>query len=233
MSQGAFSSLRPIVSSGLRDQIAAQIRNAILDGDFDPGDHLIEMNIAEQLDVSRAPVREALSSLERDGLVERFPRRGYYVVEFTLKDIEEIYSLRLLLELEALRRVVGRFVADDIAKLQQIIDDLDDAIRKEREPREVAELDLSFHEFICKSADHSRLYSVWNNMRMQTWLLIGVTSKTHYNSPGQPREFHQNILDEIRTSNLERAESLLKEHIMDAQRRALQALPDLPPSPTE
>src|SRR3954453_9479146 len=88
----------------LRDHIKRQVCDAILNGLFQPGARLVEANIAEQLGVSRAPVREALVSLEREGIVASLPRRGYFVIDFTEKDIEELYSLRRLLEVEALRR---------------------------------------------------------------------------------------------------------------------------------
>lgn len=215
------NNFQPIDSSSLREQIEQQVRNAILRGSLSPGEHLVETTIAEQLGVSRAPVREALSALEREGVILYVPRKGYFVIDFTPKDIEEIYSLRLMLEIGALRRSIHRFSNSAINELQQIVDDLGEAVREERGQNEVATLDLSFHELICQQADHSRLYSAWNNMRLQTWLLIGLTSKTEYDYPDQPKEFHQNILDAILDQDLERAEELLRSHILDAQQRAL------------
>ena len=98
--------LQPLNVLNLRQHINQRIRDAILDGTYKPGQRLVETFIAEQLDVSRAPVREALSALEQEGVVIHVPRRGYLVVDFTDKDIEEVYSLRLLLEVGALERVV-------------------------------------------------------------------------------------------------------------------------------
>jgi len=218
------NNFHPIDSSSLREQIEQQVRSAILNGSFGPGEHLVETTIAEQLGVSRAPVREALSALEREGVILYVPRKGYFVVDFTAKDIEEIYSLRLMLEIGALRRSIHRFSNSAIAELQQFVDALGEAVRKGRAQNEVATLDLAFHELICQQADHSRLYSVWNSMRMQTWLLIGLTSKTEYDYPDQPKEFHQNILDAILDQDLDRAEALLRSHILDAQQRALAAM---------
>lgn len=215
---------RPIDSSSLRKEIEQQVRNAILNGSFGPGEHLVETTIAEQLGVSRAPVREALSALEREGVILYVPRKGYFVVDFTPKDIEEIYSLRLMLEIGALRRCIHRISKSAIARLQQYVDELGEAVREGKGQNEVATLDLAFHELICQQANHSRLYSAWNSMRLQTWLLIGLTSKTEYDHPDQPKEFHQNILDAILDKDLERAEALLRGHILDAQERALAAM---------
>jgi DNA-binding GntR family transcriptional regulator len=216
--------LRPIATSNLRDQIEREVRNAILQGTFKPGERLVESVIADQLGVSRPPVREVLSALEREGLVISIPRRGSFVIDFTDKDIDEIYSLRLLVELGALQRAITRFAEQDLAEMQQIVNNLGEAAARQDDPDKIVALDLSFHEHICRVADHSRMYSVWNSMRLQTQLLIGVTSKTHYDHPRQPMELHQAILDAVKAHDLATAESKLTEHITDAQRRAYAAL---------
>jgi DNA-binding GntR family transcriptional regulator len=216
--------LQPLNVLNLRSHIEQQVRKAILNGTFKPGERLVETAIAEQLGVSRAPVREALSALEREGIVVNVPRRGYSVIDFTDKDIDEVYSLRLLLEIGALRRAVYRFTEKDLAEMQRVLAELDDAARQKSDPEKIITLDLSFHELICCVADHSRLYSAWNNMRLQTQLLISLTSRTHYDHPEQPGELHQRILDAVLDKDLKRAEATLTDHILDAQRRAHMAL---------
>lgn len=217
----------PLAVLNLRDHIEEKLRAAILRGTFKPGDHLVETVIAEQLGVSRAPVREALSALERAGLVVCVPRRGFFVIDFTEKDVEEIYSLRLLLELGALRRAVPRITEADLSELQALVHRLDESARRMETPEETVALDLSFHGHICKLADHERLLSCWNNLRAQAQLLVGVTTKTHYDHPEEPGKLHQAILDAIRAQDLARAEQVLTVHLEDAQRRAMAALRSL------
>jgi DNA-binding GntR family transcriptional regulator len=216
--------LQPLNVLNLRDHIEQQVRKAILNGTFKPGERLVETAIAEQLGVSRAPVREVLSALEREGIVVNVPRRGYSVIDFTDKDIDEIYSLRLLLEIGALRRAMSHFTEEDITEMQSVLDKLGEAAHQKSDPGMIVSLDLSFHEFACRIADHGRLYSVWDSMRLQTQMLIGVTSRTHYRYPDQPKKLHQSILDAIRDKDLKRAESSVTDHIWDAQQRALTAL---------
>lgn len=216
--------LQPLNVLNLRYHITQRIRDAILDGTYKPGERLVETAIASQLGVSRAPVREALSALEREGIVINAPRRGYFVIEFMDKDIDEIYSLRLLLEIGASQRAISRFTEEDIAEMQSVIDRLDEAAHQKSDPGTIVSLDLSFHELICRIADHGRLYSVWKSMLLQTQILIGLTSRTHYQYPEQPKKLHQAILDAIRDKDLKRAESSLVDHILDAQRRAYMAL---------
>lgn len=219
-----LSQLQPLNVLNLRDHIEQQIRNAILNGAFRHGERLVETAIAERLGVSRAPVREALAALEREGIVLQIPRRGYFVVEFTDKDIEEIYSFRLLLEIAAVKRAMNRISENELAEMQRMVDELGEAALQQNEPERIVALDLSFHELICRAADHSRLYSAWRSIRAQTQVMIGVTSKTHCNHPEQPKELHQRILDAIRDKDLEGAEATLAGHLLDAQRRASVAL---------
>ena len=216
-----LSQLQPLKVLNLREHIEGLVRGAILDGSFGAGERLVESAIAEQLNVSRAPVREALASLEREGVVVHVPRRGYSVIEFTDKDVQEIYSLRLLLETEALRRAMTRATEQELDSMERIVEALGQAALEQREPDRIVELDLSFHESLCRMADHSRLYAAWRSTSTQARVLIGLTSRTHYQQPEQPKALHLCILEAIREKEMERGESYLTDHILDAQRRAM------------
>jgi DNA-binding GntR family transcriptional regulator len=219
--------LQPLDVPSLREHIKRQVRDAISNGTLKPGDRIVESVVADQLNVSRAPVREALSLLERDGIVVSHPRRGYYVTDFTDKDIDEIYSFRILLEVAALRLAMDRFTADDLVQLQRIVDNLGEAIRRGDEFDKIVALDFLFHEMICRCADHSRFFSAWNRMRWQTRMLIGITTKTHSNFFDQPNTLHQQILDAMVSKDFAQAEHVLTAHLVDAQQRARRALAEL------
>lgn len=216
------SQLRQVQALNLRTQIEQEVRDAILRGVFKPGERLPESVIASQLGVSRAPVREVLSALERDGLVVNIPRRGNFVIDFSEKDIDEIYSLRLLLEIGALHRAFDHFTEKDFEEMQTLVNRLGEADQQNMDPLDVMHIDLSFHETIFRVADHSRISDVWNRLRMQTQLLIGWTTSTHYSD--QPMQLHQQILDAIRARDLPAAEAVLRDHILDGRDRALQQL---------
>jgi DNA-binding GntR family transcriptional regulator len=223
----AFPGLEALEAPNLRDRIELRIRNAIVSGAFGPGERLVESGIAEHLGVSRGPVREALAALDREGIVVHVPRKGFFVIDFTDKDLEEIYSLRLILEREALRRAMDRFTEEDIHQMQSIVDELGKASLEKQEPERIVDLDLAFHDHICHLADHSRLYAVWRSVSTQSQVLVGLTSKTHYNHPEEPKERHLVILQAIRTHDFVRGNEYLTEHIMDAQNRAVMALQKL------
>lgn len=221
------SEMKPLDVVSLRSAIEQSITAAILDGNFSPGDRLVENDIAARLGTSRAPVREALSALEREGIVVQIPRRGYFVVDFSPQDIAEIYSLRLLLEIGALRQIVGRVPKKSLDEMQQLVDELGVAMENRTDCYSISSLDLAFHCHLCRISNHARLCSAWNNLQMQTRMLISVTSPTYYTSPQDARDWHQRILDAIRKENLVVAEAILTEHFQDAEQRAINAFKHL------
>jgi DNA-binding GntR family transcriptional regulator len=182
---------------------------------------LNESSIADQLDVSRAPVREALSVLEKEGLIVKVPRRGYFVREFTMKDIEEIYGLRLLLETEALRRIVGRPDEGAISHLEQVVDKLCEAAYSD-DREAIVKWDMAFHRLMCELADHRRLLSAWESLGLQSELLIGVTIRTY--DHGAPHKWHQTLVEAIRERDVERAVRALTRHLLIGEKLARQAL---------
>ena len=214
----------PIDVPSLRTSIEQHIRTAIITGAFQPNERLIEATIADQLGVSRSPVREALSALEREGLIINLARKGYHVIQFTTKDIAEVYSLRLLLEREAMRRAIEHLNSGHVVVLQGIVDQIGYAAHRSEERNLLVDLDLSFHDRICHIADHSRLYHAWNSMRQQTAMLISLTSLTHSNYPEQHQEIHQQILNAMRERDFAQSDQWLTSHIREAEARAHRAL---------
>ena len=219
--------IRPVIASNLRSYIELEIRNLILRGEFKPGERLVESEIAEQMEISRTPLREVFSALEREGLVVNIPRRGNFVVDFTSDDIEEIYSLRLLLEVGAIKRGVSRLTQKDIDYMQSLLDQLGKIVLITGKDEQITELDLAFHEHICICAGHTRLLNTWRSMSMQTRMLIGVTSQTYFQSPESPKVIHQRILDAIVRRDVGAAEEMLVEHFLDAQSRAQDGIQSL------
>jgi DNA-binding GntR family transcriptional regulator len=219
--------LRRISASNLRSEIKKAMQEAILHGVFKPGERLVESDIAENMGVSRAPVREVLSALEHEGLVVNVPRRGSFVVAFTDKDIEEIYSLRLLLEIGAVKRAIPRLTTGDRDVLQKLVDELGEQALRRDDFDVLVNLDLRFHEYLFSTADHRRLFSAWKSLSMQTRLLIGITSKTYDQYPQQPKELHQEILDAIFARDEATAEHKMTIHILDAQTRAVTGMKQL------
>jgi DNA-binding GntR family transcriptional regulator len=109
--------------------VLAELRKRIVEAELRPGDQIFADTIAEELEVSRIPVREALRVLEGEGQVSYEPHRGYFVAELRLTDLNELYLMRELLEAEALRRSVPQLDKEDFARMSAAIEDLDAAHR--------------------------------------------------------------------------------------------------------
>ena len=137
-----FTLMRPPARQTLADGITGSLRDAIFGGLFKPGQRLAEGKLASSLKVSRAPVREALASLEQEGLIRRMPSGGTTVTSLSRRDVEEICSLRTPLEALALRLAIAKGHEDRWAELADNIR----ASEETSDPRELAQMDLEFHE---------------------------------------------------------------------------------------
>jgi DNA-binding GntR family transcriptional regulator len=169
----AFETAR---APGLRDEVVVAVENAVLIGTVAPGQRLVEAEIARQMGISKAPVREALRELERLGLVISFPRRGTFVAELTPTVASEAYSLRAVIESYAARLAVSRHTEHDLELLERLIaqtdaeptHSADHLIRR-------AELDLAFHDEIYRLSGHRQLQEAWGNLRARIRVLLVAT----------------------------------------------------------
>jgi len=114
----------------LRDKVLTAIREAILEERLAPGERLIESTLAEEMGVSRAPVREALLGLEREGVVSGEPYRGYSIVSLSTRDVTEIATLRALIEAYAARLAATRWNDHDLEEAQSLIAQIKEATHK-------------------------------------------------------------------------------------------------------
>lgn len=198
----------------LREAAVFAIRKAILRGDLEPGQRLVESEIAEQMGMSRVPVREALRQLETEGLVESIPHRGSFVAEISTIDLWEIYTLRAAIESLAVRIVTERASAETLARLQQSVADMAQAAREGDDSR-MAALDLSFHEMLCRASGHSRLLNIWMSMIAQIRVFIDLTHTLCLPAEEVVR-LHTEVVDHIQNGRAEEAGQALARHIRDA-----------------
>ncbi|SCL29118.1 GntR family transcriptional regulator [Micromonospora inyonensis] len=163
--------------ASLTERVFEQIRAAIISGELAPGSLYSVVEIASQLGVSRTPVREALLQFAANGMV-RFERsRGVRILELSVKDIEEIYSLRLLLEAPSAYRAATEMSDRDRAALKKAFDGMRKACDAGDE-RLFQRHDLAFHEAIVRAAGNERVVQVVANTRSQMHALGLSTTKT-------------------------------------------------------
>jgi DNA-binding GntR family transcriptional regulator len=196
------------------------IRQSILDSDFKPGERLNEARLASELGISRGPIREAMHVLAQEGLVESTPRRGRFVQSFDDRTIDEVYSLRKVLEIFAVERIV--VLGPDNAA--SILTEALDAIRASAEAGDArlqAKLDIAFHGALYELANHRLLLKAWHeDIAGKLQILLNATIRTHADLE-EPVRKHEVIVRAIEARDLERARLEVSLHLEDARRRAL------------
>jgi DNA-binding GntR family transcriptional regulator len=202
-------------SSSTRSEFAAaRLRQEILDGVLPLGTLLAESAVAQRLGVSRVPVREALFTLEREGLVEFSDTGRAFVKELTPRDFEELFLLRLALEPLAARLAASTLHADSSRLEENVI-----ATERAECMAEVTRLDLDFHEMILEASGHGRLLKLWRSLRNELELWLG---RLHRSKQIQNREIrretveaHRGVVDCFRTKPAAACEKLMYRHVVD------------------
>lgn len=222
--RGTGSSLGPIANPRLVDIAMDALRRAIIRGELAPGQRLVENTLAATLKISRGPLREALQFLEQEGLVVTLPRRGRFVQSADIRTLEEVYSLRRVLEPFAAERALQSWSDQSYGRLKSALDSLAEASRSES-PRLVADRDIEFHTAMIELADHQLLWRTWNDsIAGNLHLLLNLTTPTHI-SLDEPFRRHSVILDAMAAGDPARARSEIEAHIDDALARSRRSFP--------
>ncbi len=197
---------------GTTEQVAERIREAIVAGRIAPGSWLREAKLANQLGVSRIPVREALTRLEAEGLVKRVPYRGTIVGHLTLDQVKESYMLRSLLEGFATNLATPHLTPDEIAKLRSLVARLRECARSGR-PEEADPLHREFHATIYNRCGSEKLIRWINELYNQFPKSLRRTTRFE-----EPPEEYRLIVDAIEVRDAELAGKLMSEHLVNGGR---------------
>lgn len=210
----------PVHRRSLRETVSNALRQAIFRGDLKPGDRLREAQIAEQMGVSRAPLREAIRDLASEGLVVSQAHKGAYVAEHSASDLWEICTLRAALERMAVEIVARNPSPDLIHNLRKSIEDMTQAFKQGNIDR-LVNLDLTFHKILCIHANHSRLYDIWSSMISQICVCIDLTHII-YQPVEEMIQMHQELVELIANRQGKEAGEVLAQHILEAGEAILQ-----------
>jgi DNA-binding GntR family transcriptional regulator len=220
---GSERGLSPVTTPTLVQSVAEAIRGSILAGRFAPGERLVEAELARELHVSRGPIREALALLAKDGIVINVPRRGKFVQGFTPRLIDELYSLRRLLEPHAAALVIARLDPEGERRLEAAVGELVAAVAAD-DAQLLARRDVAFHDLLYELADHELLQRAWlENIAGKLRILLNVTTATLSALADAERQ-HRLLLDPILARDEQTARKRLEAHIDEAQERARRAL---------
>jgi DNA-binding GntR family transcriptional regulator len=203
----------------MRQKIYDHLREQLLNGEIPPRQHLVEAKIAKEIGTSRTPIREALHSLEFEGLIESIPRVGYVVKAINEEEVEEICEIRVAIE------GVGACWAMKKAP-QRLIEDLRKNISMSEEkaaqgdPKAFVELDAQFHEIIARLSGSKRLQELGQTLRRHM-LRYRIESIYLTENVSRAIQGHKGILEAIEKGNLEEVNKAIKAHLEQSKKDIL------------
>ncbi len=199
----------------LRDVVFNTLRQAILKGELEPGERLMEIQLAERLGVSRTPIREAIRKLELEGLVLMVPRKGAEVASISEKSLREVLEVRRSLEELAIELACQKITDEQLEALEEAEKAFAEAVR-DGDPMTIAESDESYHDVIYQATGNGRLVQILNNLREQMYRY-----RLEYIKDADKRQIlvveHEHIIRAVKNRNLAEAKQAMREHIDNQQ----------------
>ncbi len=213
--------LTPVLQRTLSDEAADRLRSAIRNGVLRPGVRLVERELAERLGMSRIPIREAIQRLAEEGLVRKTTHRGTFVYAPTPAEIEEISSLRVVLECFVVERVIKHWQPEHADRLRQIVNAMRQAATQ-NDIQQVYEHDYLFHSAMWEIADHSLLLEVVSSLRSRINRFLHEANSVlttsqldmHINS-------HDDLIEVLKSGDALRAKEVFTAHVLGAKERIL------------
>ena len=201
-----------------RDVLSRQaydaLREGILTRTLPAGSKLVMRDLVEQLELSPTPINQALAALEREGLVESRPHRGYYVITLEPADIVDIYTLREVLEGLAMRLAVEAHPEVLATALRELHEEQVECCDQGDLAR-YADLDVAFHRTVWESSGNDRLLKMSEMLMGQVRLLIGTSAEVEGRLPSSMAE-HDRILAHVARGRAGAAEAAMREHVRNA-----------------
>lgn len=206
----------------LRDIVFETLREAIINQTLKPGERLMEIQLAEEMGVSRTPVREAIRKLELEGLVVMVPHKGAYVAGISMKDIHEVYELRSALEALAASLAAVRITDEELEEMERQM------VREAKETEEnnlqgIVSIDTTFHDLLYQAAHNQRLVQFINILQEQLQRFRAAT----LSRPGRSKyalEEHKKIVEALANKDAKLAAKLATEHIENAENAMIFAM---------
>jgi DNA-binding GntR family transcriptional regulator len=199
----------------LRDVVFNTLRQAILTGEFMPGERLMEVSLANRLGVSRTPVREAIRKLELEGLVVMIPRKGAEVARITVSDLKDVLEVRCHLEEFAATIACERITEEEKQELKVALKNFENAIAG-KDLKMIAQKDVEFHDVIFRATKNKRLLQIINNLREQIYRYRIEYIKDFDYHEVLVKE-HRQIMKAILDGDKASAEKIMRTHIYNQE----------------
>lgn len=206
----------------LREVVCETLRGAIRKGKLKPGERLMESQLAEDLGVSRTPVREAIRKLELEGYVIMMPRRGTYVANLSIRDVNEVFEIRTSLDSLASGLAAERITDEELERLQRLLVAIGGYI-EENDMDKIVECDTEFHDLLYQASRNSRLVGIIFNLREQ----LTRFRSTSMAFPGRLKatlEEHRRIVEAIAQGDVAEARAAAEYHMEKSEQTLLESM---------
>lgn len=212
--------MEPIRPEGsLTDRVTRQVRQAILDGEFEPGTLYAVHAVASQLGVSRTPVREALIRLSTQGLVQFERNRGFVVLSSSSRDLRDIFCLRVMLEVPAARSATLAASTADVAMLEADIG-LMRAAAADKDAERLLTADRLFHRRLLTIGGNGRLVEFVDGLR-DTIRTRDMSTPNRSRTPEEVLAPHEDLLTSVRAADADGAARTMRDHLVSTARSLL------------
>lgn len=206
----------------LREVVCETLRDAIRKGVLKPGERLMEIQLAEELGVSRTPVREAIRKLELEGYVIMMPRRGTYVANLSIRDVNEVFEIRTSLDSLASGLAAERITDEELERLQRLLVAIGGYIEA-NDMEKIVETDTEFHDLLYQASRNSRLVGIIFNLREQ----LTRFRSTSMSFPGRLKatlEEHRRIVEAIAQGDVQEAQAAAEYHMEKSEQTLLSSM---------
>ena len=201
------------------DQVVDYVKGLILNGDLVPGDQIREVAISSALSISRAPVREAMQILIREGLIDAHPQKVKNITALTAKQIKNSYFTGGILEAAAVAYAIDHYTEKDIADLECILGEMKDIADKDGPVSKMAPLDNAFHNVLFSKTDNALLIELCSRscrglskfLLYKHWVKLFSAKKVY--------KRHKEIIDALKTKTPHIVEAVIREHYMTAAKK--------------
>lgn len=208
-------------STSIADVIFDKIEEKILDGTFAPGDSITELKLSEMLDVSRTPVREAMSRLRHEGLIEE-SGKGAVVVGINRDDLIDIYEVRARIEGLASARLAGHITREQLKELDDVLS-LQEFYTEKGDPEGIKKLDSQFHHLIYTYCGSRTLSALLDELHRKVQRFRRVSVENPSRAKAAAKE-HREIYEALKKGDSALTEELAVKHIRNAQKNILKGL---------
>ncbi|MBP1970675.1 DNA-binding GntR family transcriptional regulator [Virgibacillus natechei] len=202
-----------IMKKNIFNHVLEYLRKEIILGNYSKGEYLVEVTLAKELNVSRGPIREAIAKLEAENLVEKHSNGRTVVKGFEVKDIQDLYDSRILLENHALTQISLDDLKENENLLFLYIDQMKEA--HEKGERDI-EIDLAFHGLLVKMTNNNALTQLWLALRDLFRTLIDITSEVTASNQNEIIAQHSRVVVALSDGEVKKAQQLLKVHLEEA-----------------